>query len=636
MELTESQVQNITLLYKGKKLEHPQSPVREYGVKNRSEILSVIPQPPPSVEFPKHTRKEEGSQNFHEDKDAPTWPVPMNQVHDATYDSDNESTTSVASSLFSNTSLSSASSVGSVEHRKEVSEQLVEMLLSRGMRATYHNAIDKLGDEYFLKIHNRILSRYLKRLRDSTKDPGILLTIRTLSSRSQKSRASQLIIRVLSKNAPAISNADREKRLNERLKLASRANRTSEDQDETSEEEVDENDGSLKYLNLVVAFFQESPHFQELISELQSITNLRSLPQTISEAIAYNDPLYIAILLDTQFRQAASGDYIWIRELKEIGYSNTDIAQLLHEKAHDSPWIYFKPESIPFSESRPEHHLLECAHSLKSESARKNRVSLSSPPLDKDRQVRQAVEELCGLGGISPSPRNKTEWNGAVQFNEARSMATIHYSSWDVDNKVIQYTKGLFPRLIQIVERFETSALMMQDAEFCCDSFTVLRFGASSKALTTTEARLSRIEFSLARRFLQNMKTAVERGKERHHLYRDAIGKILHEILQKVMDAPPAITVYNSEHLHSLALQVLCLGFISYIQAHIGPLQPFFIDRPLERIVLKGCQYYDHSRGNHIVAELVILTCLGHMCQYPYLYSGRVFQVMKKHLVSKI
>ncbi|KAK7229495.1 hypothetical protein V2G26_001665 [Clonostachys chloroleuca] len=300
MELTESQVRNITLLYKGKQLYHLENPVREYGVKNRNEVLSFIPQPRPSVEFPKHTRKEEGSQNFHDDKDAPTWPVPiMKQVHDATYDSDNESTTSVASSLFSNASSSSASSVGSVEHRKEVSKQLVEMLLSRGMRATYHNAINKLGEEYLLKIYNRILSRYLNRPRDSTQDSGILLIIRTLSSRSQKSRASQLIIRALSRNALAISNVDREKRLNERLKIASRANRTSDDQDETSEEEVDENDGSLKYLHLVVAFFQESPHFQELISELRSITNLPSLPQTISEAIDHNDPLFIAILLDT-------------------------------------------------------------------------------------------------------------------------------------------------------------------------------------------------------------------------------------------------------------------------------------------------------------------------------------------------
>jgi hypothetical protein len=627
MELTDSQVQNTTLLYKGKQLDHPDDPVRVYGIKNRSEILSVIPEPGPWVEFSesgtrirtKHTRKEEGVQNSPEDWDDQIWTTPNNQARDATYDSDNESTSSVASSLFSNASSSSASSVGSVEHRKEVSEKLVEMLLSNGMRGTYHVAIDKLGNEFFLKIHNRILSRYLKRLKDSTHDPGILLTIRTLSSRSQKSRASQLIIRMLSRNAPAISNADREKRLNERLKIASRANRTSEDQDETSEEEVDEDDGSLKYLDLVVAFFLLSPHFQKFRSELQSVTNLPHLPQTISEAISHNDPLFIAILLDTQFRQAASGDYVWIKELKEIGYSNTDIAQLLHEKAHDSPWIYFDPKRIPFAKSRPDHHLLDCAHSLTSESARKNRAPFSSPPLDKDRQVRQAVEELCGLGGISPSSRDKKEWAGTVEFNEARSMATITYSNWYVDSDSIHYSGDLFRRLIHIAERFETAARMVQDADFCCDSFTVLTFGSSSNALTTPEAQLSRIQFSLAKTFFQSMKTAVERGTERDHLYEDAIGKILHEILEKVMDVPPAITTNNSEHLHSLALQILCVGFISYIQAHVGPIQPFFIDRPLERIVLKGCQDRGEFDGGHIVAELVDLTCLGQMCQGPVL-----------------
>ncbi|CAH0002552.1 unnamed protein product [Clonostachys byssicola] len=650
MELTDTQVQNMTLLYKGKKLQLSDSPVRDYGVKNRSEILSVIPESGPSVEFSdsgSRVRKKGVPPNSPEDRgmDAPTRLRPDNQTkpppseshekgsepnatYDSdnesskpndTYDSDNESITSVASSLFSNTSSSTASSVGPVEHRKEVSEQLVEMLLSNGMRSVYQLAIDKLGNEFFLKIHNRILSRYLKRLKESTTDPGILLTIQTLSSRSQRSRASQLIIGMLSRNALEISNSGREKRLNERLKIASRTNRPAEDRDETSEEEVDEDEGSLKYLDLVVAFFRESSHFEKLRSELQSVTNLPDLPQTISEAVAHNDPLFIAILLDTQFRQAASGEYIWIKELKEIGYSNTDIAQLLHEKAHDSPWIYFKPEHMPSSKSRPDHHLLDCAHSLKSESARKNQASFSSPQLDKDRQVRQAVEELCGLGGILPSSRDKAEWNGTVAFDEARSMATITYSDRDAHGHNIHYSRDLFRRLIHIAERFETAARMVQDAEFCCDSFTVLKFGASSNELTTPEVQLSRIEFSLAKSFLQEMKTAVKRGEERNHVYGDFIGENLHEILKKVTDVPPAVTAHNIEHLYSLAVQVLCVGFISYIQAHVGPIQPFFIDRPLERIVLKGCVDNIEINSGHIVAELVDLTCLGQMCKGPVL-----------------
>ncbi|CAH0045292.1 unnamed protein product [Clonostachys solani] len=646
MELTDSQVQNIRLLYKGRQLDHPGSPVREYGVKNRSEILSIIPKLGSGVESKdsgsqvetSRTRKE-GFRNSPEYREArrraeqklpeysglPTWPVPRNQVHDAVHDSDNESTTSVASSLFSNTSGSSSSSVGSVEHRKEVSEQLVEMLLSRGMREAYSNAIGKLGEELFLKIHKRLLSRYLKRLRDSTEDPGILLTIRTLSSRSQKSRSGELIMRMLSTDAPLISNTDREKRLNEKLKIASRANRASEDQDETSEEEVDENDGSLEYLNLVVAFFIEGPDFQQLRSELRSVTNLPSLPQSMSEAIALNDPLFIAIFLDTQFRQAAAGDYVWIKELKEIGYSNTEIAQLVHEKAHDSPWIYFEPENIPFSESWPGHHLLNCAHKLKSKSAGKNRASFSSPPLDQDRQVRQAVEELCGLGGISPYCRDKAEWNGTVQFDEARSMATIHYSTQDANDRVYDYSKSIFSRLVQIAERFETAARMVQDAEFCCDSFTVLRLGASSKASATPEVQLSRIEFSLARKFIRDMKRAVKYKTEQGRIYKDASAKTVHEILEKVMDDPPSKAWSNNEHLHSLALQVLCVGFVSYIQAHIGPIQPFFIDRPLERIVLEGCPHYNYFECTPIVAELVNLTCLGQMCQGPVLVFGESF-----------
>ncbi|VUC25225.1 unnamed protein product [Clonostachys rosea] len=643
MDLTDKQVQDTRLLYKGKQLDNSDSPVREYGVKNQSEILSVVPQPearavykgPGSRMETVPTRKgTEGVQipdggyssqrlnitgESHERAfDRDRWA----QVNDARYDSDNESTTSVASSVFSNASSSSASSVGSVEHRKEVSEQLVDMLFGDDqVRAPYHVAVRELGDRAFLKVHKRILSRYLDGLKDSTKDHNLLLVTRTLSSRSQKSRVSQLIVRRVYGTAPATSSTARtarEKRLNERLKLASQTNRAPEAQDETSDEEEDEAEDWLRYLNLVVDFFLESTQFQEFKSNLQFVTNL---PQTMQEAISHDDPLFITIFLDTRFREAASGDYVWITELKEIGYSNTEIAQLLHEKAHDSPWIYFEPEEIPFSETLSENHLLDCAHNLKSGSPRKNRTAFSSSSLDQDRQVRQAVEALCGLGGISPISRNKREWSGTVQFDKGTSMATINYSHQETDDQGRFFTDDPLSRFIQIAERFETAARMVQDANFCCDSFTVVRFADKLKFSVRPEVQLSRIEFSLARNLLENMKSEAEGNRRGQH----AAGEIAIIIISKVVDTPPPITYNNPYHLYSLALQVLCVGFISYVQAHIGPVQPFFIDTPLKRILLKGFQIY-HYPETHIVAELVNLTCLGRMCQGPVLAFRLAFR----------
>jgi Isocitrate lyase family len=36
--------------------------------------------------------------------------------------------------------------------------------------------------------------------------------------------------------------------------------------------------------------------------------------------------------------------------------------------------------------------------------------------------------------------------------------------------------------------------------------------------------------------------------------------------------------VLESFHFYSLATQFLCVGFVSYIQAYIGPFNPFFLD----------------------------------------------------------
>jgi hypothetical protein len=75
--------------------------------------------------------------------------------------------------------------------------------------------------------------------------------------------------------------------------------------------------------------------------------------------------------------------------------------------------------------------------------------------------------------------------------------------------------------------------------------------------------------------------------------------------------------------LCALAVQFLCLGFLSYTQAHIGPVQPFFLDTPMQRLTLLGLERERHN--SHLVVELVELTCLGRMTRGPVLifYPGQ-------------
>ena len=65
-------------------------------------------------------------------------------------------------------------------------------------------------------------------------------------------------------------------------------------------------------------------------------------------------------------------------------------------------------------------------------------------------------------------------------------------------------------------------------------------------------------------------------------------------------------------HLCSLAVQFLCLGFLSYTQAHSGAICPFFLDSPQKCIELHGNQ---DVMENHVQirVELMDLSCMGDM-----------------------
>jgi hypothetical protein len=70
-------------------------------------------------------------------------------------------------------------------------------------------------------------------------------------------------------------------------------------------------------------------------------------------------------------------------------------------------------------------------------------------------------------------------------------------------------------------------------------------------------------------------------------------------------------------HLCAVTVQFLCVGFLSYSQAHIGPFQPFFLDSPLHQMTLSGLDW--EADFPQLIAELVDLTCLGEMTGGPVL-----------------
>ncbi|KAK5989701.1 hypothetical protein PT974_07957 [Cladobotryum mycophilum] len=351
-----------------------------------------------------------------------------------------------------------------------------------------------------------------------------------------------------------------------------------------------------------------------------SPTNMNlSLPNSMKEALAHRNVDALTIFLEKRFSQVANGDYAWIAELKEVGYAYAEIAQLLYERTHDSPWIYFEPTDIPFAEILPTHHLAGCAHCFSSASPRNDLVSWQTLKLNTEREVIQKIEKLCGLGGVCPSSRDTEHWNGTAEFKEQYLTVLLRHRVLQSRSPTVLDTLEL---LIRVTENFVTAIRVVQDAGFCCDSFTVLRVCATTSHNNCPELRLSRITFDLAMemtRYLRRLYLPANDPRRKQAINslqivsRDIISHAIGDL--NVRDTDDIEDIF---HIASLAIQFLCIGFLSYAQAHIGMLQPFFLDTPLRQIVLLGTEL-SSTPNMYITASLVKLTCLAGMCQGPVL-----------------
>jgi hypothetical protein len=76
------------------------------------------------------------------------------------------------------------------------------------------------------------------------------------------------------------------------------------------------------------------------------------------------------------------------------------------------------------------------------------------------------------------------------------------------------------------------------------------------------------------------------------------------------------LTYDETLHLVALSAQFVSMAFLSYTQAHVAPVLPFYLDTALSKILLLGTG--DPQKPPfHIVAETTGLTCIGDMLQGP-------------------
>ncbi|ETS78399.1 hypothetical protein PFICI_10461 [Pestalotiopsis fici W106-1] len=329
---------------------------------------------------------------------------------------------------------------------------------------------------------------------------------------------------------------------------------------------------------------------------------------SMKAALGTGNAKVIERLLEKDFVKLATGDYAWLQELKDIGYSFFDMACLLVEQETDSPWIYFAPHSIETVGIRCDAHIPGCVHQILHPSHNDKTIFAQGATQSGGdyHQTLLVVQRLCGLAGITPVSRDQKTWNGLAEFSEENKTVTITYP---LANEDFSSTAKL---LILILDGLRSAIGIYQSRGYCCNSFTILQ---STNVVPVQNYRgapveVCRIDLTSLDKFRESLA---------HASHASDVQTITLQILSAIFRPEGELTRRlersGMDVLLPLTVQILCIGFISYCQAHIGALQLSFLDTPISKVCLLGKAA---GSGNPIIeGHLVRLTCMGDMILQP-------------------
>lgn len=182
-------------------------------------------------------------------------------------------------------------------------------------------------------------------------------------------------------------------------------------------------------------------------------------------------------LLDKHFAKVAQGEYSWLDELVDIGYTTREMAELLFQKSNDAPWIYFEQQNIPSGTVTLGVHIPGCAHQgghnlnfpprLITTAPDEQSLELSGLTWPKKAEnLKRIVAEFCGLAGIAPTTRDRNDWCGHVRFEDDNSTAFVTYGLLDAATMSFGYSVGDVLLVIELARKTYTNCLRAP-REFC-------------------------------------------------------------------------------------------------------------------------------------------------------------------------
>ncbi|KAI6915045.1 hypothetical protein KC318_g129 [Hortaea werneckii] len=365
----------------------------------------------------------------------------------------------------------------------------------------------------------------------------------------------------------------------------------------------------------VRSFLLQSTSLSRYKERIKLMTNPT---QGLDTARANSDLSMIQDLLQYRFNAVAVGPWTWLPELKELGYDASEIAELLLEQHRDHPWIYFE-NRVTSLDKKPQIdlHIDGCVHRGGEAFVRADIHSVIANTVrglenegleEQDDSTVQIVASLCGLAGVVPPPDSSVEWHGEVLF-DGDDVASVSFRTQGVSRT------SLWSRINCTLRSFSTAFAVVQQRGQCCDSFTFLRGPSAALPGRVPAIELCSLRADLVLEFAQSLEEVADTPDETtvQSCARRA-SMILELVSSNLAQSSKRTSMDECVNICGLAVQLLCLSFVFYCQAHTGALELFFLQYRLRHIRLMGTQPANEA-GDHVVARLQELTCIGTMLQ---------------------
>jgi hypothetical protein len=346
------------------------------------------------------------------------------------------------------------------------------------------------------------------------------------------------------------------------------------------------------------------------------VDNTDVTPGTLRKAVENYDSSAVRELLEHDLDCVSHHEYKWLHELVEVGYSRSNIADLLLEEAMDAPWIYFNSQDrlpLGVGTQRPTS-ILESPPDI---------APLESPWVSKRHDTQIMIQQLCGLGGVAPISRSLEDWNGEVDFMKNYSVSQVSYAITSEDSGYND-SSMLLPRLRRVLQNFCEAAKVLQRARLCSNRFTIARAHIASTPSSPGTVKLETVNIDLAVALLaefDNISTRASPDTFNLLTSFEIAANILRPLMPSAMKtSAKSLGVQAYLHLCCLAVQFLCFGLVSFCQGHVGPIELFFINRLQVRSELLGSRILKEDGLHldpHITVHLAKLTCFGQMTGGP-------------------